>query len=111
MLGEPVIDFFPAFFILGNRHIGESGIFDTEDCHRIILCRVPLGRPKFYTQNWLDTLPLTGLYKLITAGGIVDICKYKGVYPLLCRRLSQLVGRQGPVLKRIICVAIKVNRF
>jgi len=76
MLGQPVIQFFPSFFVLSDTDKGKLRIFDTEDGDRIIVGRIPLRSSEFYTEKGLDTLALTSMKELVGARGVIYIREY-----------------------------------
>ena len=76
MLGQPVVQFFPAFFVFSDADIGKLGVLDTEDGDGIILGGIALSGPKFYAQQWFDTVAATSMDKLVGTGSVIDIREY-----------------------------------
>jgi len=106
MLGQPVIQFFPALLVLGDTDIGKLRVLDTKDGDGVVLGGIALSGPKFYPEQWFDTLGVTSMEKLVSTGSIIDIRENQGLNTLRSSSVYECLWREGPVLKGIVCVGI-----
>ena len=103
------IELSPALLIPGYTEIGKPRILDAENIDLIICVTALLTAPEFNTENRFYIVLLTGLYKLVCTGSIVDVLQNKGLNTPLHRRFHQALGRQCPIFQRIICVAVQMH--